>query len=84
MVERCAVFQLPESQNVQDWREYMVGMARISKEARKNVDMTDEEWNRQWDLMMNDGVYEVEVADLLLPALSHNGSGHPDFQHIQG
>ena len=50
----------------------MVGMARISKEARKNVDMTDEEWNRQWDLMMNDGVYEVEVADLLLPALSHS------------
>ena len=33
--------------------------------------MSDREWNRQWDLMMNDGVYEVEVADLLLPALSH-------------
>ena len=72
MVERSEVFGLPVSQNVQEWREYLVGMARISKEARKNVEMSDEEWNRQWDLMMNDGMYEVEVADMLLPALSHS------------
>ena len=71
MVERSEVFGLPVSQNVQEWREYLVGMARISKEARRNVEMSDEEWNRQWDLMMNDGMYEVEVADMLLPALSH-------------
>ena len=64
MVERREVFGLPVSQNVQEWREYLVGMARISKEARKNVEMSDEEWNRQWDLMMNDGMCEVEVADM--------------------
>ena len=72
MVERSEVFGLPGSQDVQKWREYLVGITRISTEARKNVEMSDREWNRQWDLMMNDGKYEVEVADLLLPALSHS------------
>ena len=71
MVERREVFGLPDSQDVQEWREYLVGITRISTEARMNVEMSDREWNRQWDLMMNDGVYEMEVADLLLPALSH-------------
>ena len=71
MLDRREVFGLPDSQDVQEWREYLVGITRNSTEARMNVEMSDREWNRQWDLMMNDGVYEVEVADLLLPALSH-------------
>ena len=46
-------------------------MARNSREARLNVDMSDREWNKQWDMLMKPGVYEVTVADMLLPALSH-------------
>ena len=47
-------------------------MERVfSGDNKDDVEMSDREWNRQWDLKMNDGVYEVEVADLLLPALSH-------------
>ena len=33
--------------------------------------MSDREWNKQWDMLMKPGVYEVTVADMLLPALSH-------------
>ena len=44
-VDRCDVFGLPGSQNVQEWREYLVGITRISTEARMNVEMSNIEWN---------------------------------------
>ena len=71
MVDRSDVFGLPCSQDVQEWREYLVGITRSSTEARMNVEMSDGEWNRQWDVMLKDGKYEMDVADLLLPALAH-------------
>ena len=70
-MERSEVFGLPRSQNTQKWREHLVSLARNSREARLNVDMSDQEWNKQWDMLMKPGVYEVTVADMLLPALSH-------------
>ena len=48
-----------------------MSLARNSREARLNVDMSDREWNKQWDMLLKPGVYEVTVADMLLPALSH-------------
>ena len=48
-----------------------MSLARNSTEARLNVEMSDREWNKQWDMLMKPGVYEVTVADMLLPALSH-------------
>ena len=71
ILERSEVFGLPRSQNTQKWREHLVSLARNSREARNNVDMSDREWNKQWDMLMKPGVYEVTVADMLLPALSH-------------
>ena len=71
ILERSEVFGLPRSQNTQKWREHLVSLARNSREARLNVDMSDREWNKQWDMLMKPGVYEVTVADMLLPALSH-------------
>ena len=44
MVERCNVYGLPGSRYVQEWREYLVGVTRISTEARMNVEMSDGEW----------------------------------------
>ena len=71
MVDRSDVFGLPGSQDVQEWREYLVGITRSSTEARMSVEMSDGEWNRQWDVMLKDGKYEMDVADWLLPALAH-------------
>ena len=42
MVDRCNVFGLPGSRYVQEWREYLVGVTRISTEARMNVEMSEE------------------------------------------
>ena len=41
MLDRREVFGLPDSQDVQEWREYLVGIRRISTEARMNVEMID-------------------------------------------
>ena len=44
----------------------------VTREQKEEVSWDDVnwEWNRQWDLMMQDGQYEYTVGDFILPALS--------------
>ena len=64
-------FDPPANLKIQDWREYLVTLGRNSEEAFNGFEGTREEWNRQWDQLRIDGVYEITAGDFLLPALSH-------------
>ena len=71
-MDRLETFEAPESLNIQEWREWLVELGRNSTEAYNYFEGSHEEWNRQWDQLLEDGKYEVTVADLLLPALRHS------------
>ena len=71
ILDRGETFERPASVNILEWRQWLVELARNRSEAFAAFNGTKEEWNRQWDLLLKQGVYEVEVADFLLPALSH-------------
>ena len=71
ILDRGETFERPASVNILEWRQWLVELARNRSEAFAAFNGTKEEWNRQWDLLLKQGMYEVEVADFLLPALSH-------------
>ena len=64
-------FESPSNQNIKEWRLFIAGQLRRSREARSYFDRGDGDWNRLIDNLEKPGVYENDCGDLILPTIAH-------------